>query len=393
MLDPAATNLDLMNMDRAADVRSALRILQGVGVPPLNAIVADAGGSIGWTLIGKIPKRRGFSGRFAEFWDDGAHGWDGYFSHEELPIVVDPPEGFIVSANQRMLGRADFAPEIGHDYSGGVRAWRIAERLRSGAFVEADMAALQLDSSAEYYRYDRDVALEALRASKTADAETEDLLRALEAFDGRAEPGSLGLRLVFEFRGELKEAVLAPILERCRVLDPKFRYLWSNADTSVRAMIDARRAESDREEWNGLVVAALRRAAARLGSASGATSVAGLRWGEENRVQMFHPLSGVSSLLAPFLDMPKAEVAGCPECVRFHAVSQSGNGVGANARLVASPGHEDDGLFQMAGGQSGQPASPHYADRHADWVAGRSRPLRARSFESELVLEPAKSAP
>jgi penicillin amidase len=391
MLDPAATNLDLMNMDRAADVRGALRILQGAGVPPLNAVVADASGSIGWTIMGTIPKRRGFSGRFAEFWDEGGVGWDGYFSPQDLPVVVDPPEGFIVSANQRMLGAADFAPEIGHDYSGGFRAWRIAERLRASAsVVEADMGALQLDSSAEYYRHDRDVALEALRASKTADPEAADLLRALEGFDGRAETDSLGLRLVLEFRSALAEATLAPLLERCRALEPQFRYVWSNADTPLRAMIDALRSDAAGDEWNALVVDALRRAAARLRAASGAASVADVLWGEENRVEMAHPLSGASSLVAPLLDMPKAEVAGCPHCVRYHAVSHGGNSLGANARLVASPGHEEDGLLQMAGGQSGQPASPHYADLQADWVAGRWRALRARSFESELALEPAR---
>lgn len=388
MLDPQATNFDLMNMDRAADVRSALRLLQGAGVPPLNAVVADASGSIGWTIMGRIPKRRGFSGRFAEYWDDGRSGWDGYFSGEELPVRVDPPEGFIASANQRMLGAGDFAPEIGHDYSGGFRAWRIAERLRaSGSIVEADMGALQLDTSGDYYNYDRDVALEVLRAADR-DAEMDDLIRALESWDGRAETDSRGLPLLLEFRASLADELLAPIFETCRALDPGFRYVWSNVDTPLRKMIDARRAaDGSSGAWRALVLGALKRAAARVTAASGARPIADVRWGEVNRVAMAHPLAAASPLLASSANMPSAPLAGCPQCVRFSAPAE-GNGLGANARLVVSPGHEHDGLLQMAGGQSGQIASPHYADQQSDWVAGHSRPLRPRRMASELVLMP-----
>ena len=387
MLDPRATNLDLIDMDRVADVRSALHVLQGAGVPPLNAVVADAGGSIGWTIMGRIPKRRGFSGRFAEYWDDGRSGWDGYFAREELPIRVDPPEGFIASANQRMLSGADFAPEIGHDYSGGFRAFQIAERLRASASIgEAEMSALQLDSSGDYYRYDRDVALEAVRASEQ-DAETADIIRALESWDGRAETDGRGLPLLLEFRAILADELLAPIFERCRALDPSFKYIWSNMDAPLRAMIDARRAADRSGEWRALVLGALKRAATRSKAASGARTIADLRWGEVNRVAMAHPLAAASPLLASLLNMPSAPLAGCPQCVRFSAPTE-GNGLGANARLVVSPGHEADGLLQMAGGQSGQLGSPHYSDQQSDWVEGRSRPLRPRRWTSELVLTP-----
>jgi penicillin amidase len=39
---------------------------------------------------------------------------------------------------------------------------------------------------------------------------------------------------------------------------------------------------------------------------------------------------------------------------------------------LADPGHAQVGL---AGGQSGLPGDPHYADALGDWLAGRARPL------------------
>jgi penicillin amidase len=56
--------------------------------------------------------------------------------------------------------------------------------------------------------------------------------------------------------------------------------------------------------------------------------------------------------------------------------------------MVVSPGHEDDGLFELAGGQSGQPASPHYADQQSHWVTGFPSPFQSQAQRSRLLLQP-----
>lgn len=395
MLDPVATNLDLMDMDRIATAADAAPLMRGAGVPPLNALLADNTGSIIWTLMGKIPKRRGLNGLFAEFWDDGGVGWDGYYSQEELPSIVDPPSGYIVNANQRMLGAADFAPKIGHDYSGGFRAWRINQRLSELSRVdEKDMAALQLDASTEFYRYYQTLALRALKASESGNhEESVALIHALEAWDGRAEDKSLGLPLLVEFRKSLTEAVLSPLLARCHALDPSFVYDWSNADVPVRRIIDGGRAEflperDTHRDWERFLRATLMESARRLAQSNGRSAVADLSWGEANRVEIRHPLAVAAPFLASFLNMPRVPVAGCRQCVRFY-FAEAGRSSGANVRMVVAPGRESEGLMQMAAGQSGQFGSPHYADQEVDWVAGRSRPFRETKFDGRMILTPA----
>ncbi|TDX61136.1 penicillin amidase [Methylosinus sp. sav-2] len=396
MLDPIATNLDLMDMDSVATAAEAAPVMRGAGVPPLNALLADSSGSVMWTLMGKIPKRRGLSGLFAEFWDDGSVGWDGYYSQQELPSIVDPASGYIVSANQRMLGAADFAPKIGHDYSGGFRAWRIDQRLNESSRIdESDMAALQLDASTEFYRYYQTLARRALNAPESeGDKDAAALIHALETWDGRAEDNSLGLPLIVEFRNSLIDAVLSPLLARCRALEPGFVYEWSNADVPVQRIIDSGRAEllPDRDthhDWPHFLRAVLRESARRLAQSNGRRPVDDLRWGEANRVEIRHPLAAATPLLAPVLNMPRVPVAGCRQCVRFY-FADAGKSSGANARMVVAPGRESEGLMQMAAGQSGQFGSPHYADREMDWVAGRSRPFRATNFDGRMILNPAR---
>ncbi|WP_018268145.1 penicillin acylase family protein [Methylosinus sp. LW4] len=395
MLDPIATNLDLMEMDSVATAAEAAPLMRGAGVPPLNALLADSSGSIMWTLMGKIPKRRGLSGLFAEFWDDGSVGWDGYYSQQELPRIVDPASGYIVSANQRMLGAADFAPKIGHDYSGGFRAWRIDQRLSLSSRVdEHDMAALQLDASTEFYRYYQTLALRALNAPESeGDEDSAPLIHALEAWDGRAEDNSLGLPLIVEFRNSLIDAVLSPLLARCRAVDPGFVYDWSNADVPVRRIIDGGSAEllperDTHRDWPHFLRAVLRESARRLAQSNGRNSVAELRWGEANRVDIRHPLATATPFVAPFLNMPRIPVAGCRQCIRFY-FAEAGKSSGANVRMVVAPGRESEGLMQMAAGQSGQLGSQHYSDRQMDWVAGRSRPFRATTFNGRMALTPA----
>lgn len=394
MLDPAATNLDLMDMDRVESVRDALSVLGGAGVPPLNALVADRQGSIAWTLIGKLPKRRGASGLFAEFWDDGAIGWDGYYSRDELPSIIDPSSGYIVNANQRMLSLDEFAPKLGHDYSGGFRAWRIARMVQGLSHVdEHDMVRLQLDTTTEFYRYYQALAIRALGVQEGEDSHaTNRLIRALEAWNGKAEIDSLGLPLLVEFRKSLIESVLSPLLAKCRALDPKFGYDWSNADLPVRQIIDSGLVELLPDHgagggWSQFLRTELMKSASRLEQAYPGRAIGELRWGDTNHVEIAHPLGAVAPSLAPFLNMPREAIAGCSQCVRFYT-AENGQTSSANVRMVVAPGHESEGMVQMAVGESGQFGSEHYADRQAEWVAGHSQPLRSRKTSKVLDLIP-----
>lgn len=389
-LDPTATNLDILDMDGVTTVQDALTLFHNAGGPPLNVLLGDQAGHIAWTYMGRLPKRFGMDGLFSESWADGGKGWQGYLGPDELPSLVDPPSGFLVNANQRMLGAADFGAVVGHDFSGGFRAWRITERLRGLAGIsESDMLSLQLDTASDFYRYYQTLALRVLDAKgKGREPFPEGLRRYLEAWDGRAETGSLGLPLIVEFRQALIDAILAPLVARCRKLDPGFSYLMSGVDVPVQRIIDSGRPEllPDREnyrDWASFIRALLVRSARRLLDKYGAESLPGLTWGKVSTVRIAHPLAGAIPLFGRFLDMPRLPLPGCFQCVRLAL-----NNVGASARMVMAPGHEADGILHMPGGESGQPGSVHYADQEAAWVAGEASPFLAGKGRGRLILRP-----
>jgi penicillin amidase len=61
---------------------------------------------------------------------------------------------------------------------------------------------------------------------------------------------------------------------------------------------------------------------------------------------------------------------------------------GASERLAVSPGHEDQGIFEMPGGESGHPLSPFYAAGHQAWVEGKPSPFLPGTTAHTLMLEP-----
>jgi penicillin amidase len=65
-----------------------------------------------------------------------------------------------------------------------------------------------------------------------------------------------------------------------------------------------------------------------------------------------------------------------------------GRSHGASLRLVVSPGHEAEGIFEMPGGQSGHPLSPFFRAGHEAWVRGEATPFLPGPTEHTLELKP-----
>ncbi|WP_036269192.1 penicillin acylase family protein [Methylocaldum szegediense] len=392
-LDPAATDLDLLRLGDAGDVFEALSILRHAGGPPLNGLVADGKGNIGWTYAGRIPLRAGLDGLVSRSWADGARGWKGYVPAEDKPRIVNPPEGYLVNANQRMVGR-EYSHVIGHDFDSGYRAYRISERLAEMDDIgEWDLLKMQLDTRADFYRDYEKLALAVLDRKRKGNAEGElsHLRRYLQSWDGRAEPGSRGLPVLVEFRRILANAVLSPFFARCRELDPDFEYNWRNMDEPLWELLKARAPELQPErevypDWDAFLLAKLKDATRRAMANCSAGSLDDLTWGCVNKARIEHPFSAVAPLLGAVLDMPEQAIPGCSHCVRLANFRG-----GASERLIVAPGHEASAIFHMPAGQSGHPLSEFYRNQQKNWVDGAASELLAGETAHRLKFRPIKT--
>ena len=380
-LDPAAVDLGLLDMDRASTLEQALWTLNRAGAPASNVMLADAHGRIAWTCMGRIPVRTGYDGSSTVSWADGRNGWARYIAPDELPRLVDPPSGFLVSANHRATGK-DYPFLIGRDFANGYRAYRITERLRSmNRITEPDMLRLQLDTTTGLYDVYRRLALELLTEAVIQRRPfLADVRAAIEAWNGHADVESVGLGVLVRYRKTLAQAVFSPFLQRCREQDEHFRY-GGDIDTPLERLLlerDPRLLPEPKAYpgWNAFLVAKLEESARQLQDQYGTSSIRWLTWGRMNRARISHPLATVLPGLGWIVNMPADELPGCGFCVRLTTGTLS-----ASERFVISPGHSDDGILHMPGGQSGHPLSPHYRDQHGHWVSGA--PLR---FSSGRIL-------
>ena len=381
---PDAVDVGLLEMNEAKTVEDGLDVMNHFGAPPLNAVVADVNGRIGWTYCGRIPLRKGFDGSTTKSWADGSIDWDGYIPPSELPRIVAPPEGFVATANNRTLGQ-NYPYTIGHNYAISYRAYRISQRLNGmEQITEQDMFQLQLDTRCDFYEFYQQLALSVLTEGVIGDdPHLSEAHKHMAGWDGTAELESVAFGLLVRFRKVLAEDVFEPFLALCQEADGNFLYTWRTMDVPLQMLLTEKISETlpdpvHFQDWDGFILSKLEQSVEQLCSEYNCKSLDQVTWGRIHRPRISHPL-GFIPVLGRFLNMPQNPLPGSDSCVRSPRASD---------RMVVSPGHDADGILHIPCGQSGHPLSKNYKDQHDYWVRGESLPFLSGRTTHTLRLEP-----
>ena len=389
MNEPGAVNLEIIQMETVSDLDGALSAAHASGIPAMNFTAVDSTGRIGWTLIGKIPRRIGFDGHLPTTWSDGSRRWDGLLASEEVPRVVDPESGRLWTANNRLVDGEMLRLLGDGGYQLGARGRQIRDRLFAldQPTVEG-MRQIQLDDEALFLRRWRDHLLEVLTPDVTSDdAQRTEFRHLVEHWGGHASVDSAGYRMVRSYRILLGQQVFGALTAECEHADPEFDYfsnflqsegpLWHLVSERPVHLLDP-----VHDDWNAQFLAGVDAVIALFAPAG---PLAERTWGERNTADIGHPFTLALSPLDRFLSMPAEPLPGSDYMPRVQDPNY-----GASLRMVVSPGRESEGYFHMPGGQSGNPLSPHYGDGHAAWVAGEATPFLPGPPVHQLRLLPAK---
>ncbi|MFN3307892.1 MAG: penicillin acylase family protein, partial [Anaerolineales bacterium] len=104
---------------------------EAFAVPAQNLLYADVDGNIAYQMPGRVPIRANGDGRLpVPGWTD-EYEWLGTIPFEELPYTLNPPQGYIVTANNR-VPPPNYPYLITSDWDYGFRAQRIVELIESG---------------------------------------------------------------------------------------------------------------------------------------------------------------------------------------------------------------------------------------------------------------------
>ncbi len=389
-LDPTTHQTALYDLPGARSVRDLFDRLRDYRGPALNIVAADRAGHLGWRVAGRVPRREGFDPARPREADAAAGGWSGYVGSDSIPEILDPPSGYLWSANQRTLTPGRWSA-LGRAPAMPWRARRLATVLPSrDRWTVEDCADLQNDLDDAFLEQTAGALERALTpAALRADTTLAAVRRTLDGWTRRADTTSVAHALLRFVRTELTEALITPLIAPCVALDSTFVYEWNLADEVVRRLLEERPPhllDPVFDDYDALVREAARRGATALRERAGGAPVESIPWGLINRARIHHPLGDAVPALGRWLNMPDAALAGDSHVLRV-ARPRSG----ASMRMVVDLANPTRSRFSLPGGQSGHFLSPHYADHFADWVDGRTVPLEPGPPVSVVVLTRART--
>lgn len=384
-----AVNLELMALEQAETVDEGVAIAHRAGMPAQNFLAADRFGHIAWTIAGRIPLRSGgFDPRLPADWSQPDTGWSGWLAADNYPLITNPPWNRLWTANARLVDEGPYLDALGDGgYDLGARQKQIRDGLEAREqFTAADMLAIQLDDRALFLEPWHKQLIAALERAPN-ESSRNNLREALKDWDGHASTKSVAYRFVRAWRNEVTATVLDGFTAAVRQRYPDFELpRLSQTEHAVRELITKNPTHllpSNEKDWDSLLLGAADRVNERMLRQPG--TLADRTWGERNTARIRHPLSrALPGFIASYLDMPADQLPGDSNMPRVQAPN-----FGASERFAVAPGDEENGYFELPGGQSGHPLSPFYGAGHADWAEGRPTPFLPGNTRHRLVLNPA----
>jgi penicillin amidase len=254
----------------------------------------------------------------------------------------------------------------------------------------------------------RDMVLD--RLATDGDAEVRDAAGILRRWDGRLDSGSAGALLYEQLLDRLLDAVIGDHVSptaRRYLLGGSIHDLFPTGPYNTRLvplllrMLErgqtAPLADSDASGRDRLLIAATAATMAELRRRHGSDR-AGWRWGDAHKLRFEHPIAAAVPALGRILSRGPFPSRGDNDTIRlsWHGAT---NGIMAPVtsafwRAVYDLEDWSRSVGSHAPGQSGHPASRHYADLIDGWLNMKPAPLRfgIQPDGDRLVLRPLRSS-
>ena len=366
---------------RAANVEELFEAQRKWVDPVNNLVAADSSGSIGFMVRGELPIRSSTAARLVPVpgWT-GEHEWTGTVPFEHLPRSINPPEGFISTANQRVIDGDE--PYISEFFAPPGRADRLVELLGTGEVLSpATIASFQGDVTSVPAR-----AWANFLATQPPFASGAEKARALlAAWDGELR-GDRPEGLIYAlFRRYVLRGLYAPI-----VGEATWDWLVSEANPGLGRIVAGLASNVAKglagggqpiggRPWAAVLEPALAGAWGKAAEMFG-EDPANWRWDSRHTTGSNHPLAAVFPQEAGRLNPPRLPMGGDGDTLQCAGYGASGkNDFVLNATSVyrqvvdfADPGGAS---YVVPGGASGHPDSAHYQDQLPVWQRHERVPM------------------
>ena len=364
---------------KAKNIQDVMQALRHWLVPGQNFLFADSAGNIGYWCCAAIPVRPHGSGSGLlplPGWT-GEHEWQGYVPMDEMPHTINPPEGFIVTANNKVVSE-EFPHPIGSYWEPPDRSTRLHQLLSVEKFSVEEFKAMQQDVYSLLAVELKPYMLRALE-SLQPDATAKRAREILASWNFNMDRDSVGASL-FEvtycrlveniFQDEMGRDLFRDYV-RTVVFPP--RALRTMIRTGASSWLD-NASTPHQETLDDIVAKSLAQALVELQGLLG-DSMDEWRWGRIHSLTFEHVLARRKPLdrlfkLGPFpiggshLTVNKAMYPlDNPYAVKH----------GVSFRTIVDFSNLSQSLRVIPTGQSAHPGSPHYQDQTALYLNGQYR--------------------
>jgi penicillin amidase len=358
----------LLRVSQARNWDEFRTALGGISVSGQMMTYADIDGRIGRAMAVKLPAREQKTLSDLLVNSASVRHWRTFVTGSDLPAMLTPEEGFVVSANERP---GESAVPVGFFFSPPDRAQRLAVLLSCPSTNSREgLMEMMMDV---FMATSMDITRQFLAALNSEPAKNKDaapLMAALAEWDGRytvQSRGALAFELVFynfvhAFYGQDElDAYWATWTPRTFVKEDLLQCEPSTITSALEQAI--RRSVRDFK---------------RFGT-----------WGEMHRLRLSHPFSLMPIFGKSYAYCDVAVAGGIETVLKTGyrlSVKRHSAIFGSSARHVSDLSDPDANFFILAGGQDGSIGSSTYADQLELWQRGAyvQIPLRLKAVRTRF---------
>ncbi len=411
---------------RAKNMKSARNAIREVRSMSLNFIYGDAD-HISWQVSGKYPIRQSGRGHLPSPGWTGGYDWTGYVDVDDYPYVMDPPAGYLYTANNRTIPPGQ-GPVLSSSWYAPERAERIIEMLENThQHTFQDSVRMQRDRTDVMVKKFKAVLFEPaflgevqkrIRSWKDGDKikKAGEALEILESFNGDMLPESKGAAVMAIFQRVFIRQVFLD------ELGPPSSPAWQSFIAAIQAVYSADQdhllGRPDSPFWDNIntpeketkpdIIACSLADTIDYAEAHLGKDRANWRWGRlltyewrTQTTQMKEYLPALQRfgvrMIGHYTDRGPYAAGG-----DYNTLNVAGYLKGENfnvwlvpaMRMVVDFGLDEPMFLTNSSGQSGNPASGHYDDAIPFWLKGepRSMPFKDGNIKAQYnrvyVLKP-----
>jgi penicillin amidase len=358
LYDPMLNGMPLYQLNVASNWTEFSEAMSSWCWPTQNVVYSDDQGHIAYHAAGRVPMRP--AGIVGVPIEDGSHEWQGYIPFDKMPNSVDPPSGFLATANSRVTTAASPYP-LSLEWAEPYRAERIYKSLDGRDQLKpSDLLAVETDV---YSEMDQELGHRFAYAIDHTPGVDERLKKAadlMRSWDGKLTTDSAAASIVTKARYAFWPLILKPKLG-----EDDAAYSWSESNFAEEEIIMRGNSEwlpASYKNWDALLTDAVR---SGMKNGKAPADVAQWSYGSWHVVDIEHPLAKFLPVVGRVAGTGEQPLSGDTTTVK-----QVSRAFGPSQRFTMDWSNIDGSTENIVLGESGNPYSPYFRDQWNDWYGG-----------------------